>query len=104
MILIAGGTRILYDLVPCISFRGWPQVKLFEFQTRNFITNNRLPPLGSKRPVGSGNGPVYHTPKLLAPFTYSLVVVVMDQTGGLYQCFTFFKLEIDSVLRDQKYN
>ena len=27
LILIAGGTRILYDLVPCISFRGWPQVK-----------------------------------------------------------------------------
>ena len=28
LILMAGGTRILYDLVPCISFRGWPQVKL----------------------------------------------------------------------------
>ncbi|CAG5077587.1 Oidioi.mRNA.OKI2018_I69.PAR.g8762.t1.cds [Oikopleura dioica] len=26
LILMAGGTRILYDLVPCISFRGWPQV------------------------------------------------------------------------------
>ena len=26
LILIAGGTRILYDLVPCISFRGWPQI------------------------------------------------------------------------------
>ena len=23
---MAGGTRILYDLVPCISFRGWPQI------------------------------------------------------------------------------
>lgn len=26
LILMAGGTRILYDLVPCISFRGWPQI------------------------------------------------------------------------------
>jgi len=55
LILMAGGTRILYDLVPCISFRGWPQVQFVKITGINVY---RLPRHGFKKLENFGNGQV----------------------------------------------
>ena len=36
IILSSGGTRIMYDIVPVISFRGWPAVAMGWLQEPHF--------------------------------------------------------------------
>lgn len=36
VILSSGGTRIMYDVVPVVSFRGWPAVAMGWLQENHF--------------------------------------------------------------------
>jgi len=50
IILASGGTRILYDVIPVVSFRGWPAVAMGWLQDSHFWDGILPEEEGSKAP------------------------------------------------------